>query len=292
MNSVLQKCRKTVFWTILFTVIAFMGIPSANALIGFGLDVGVLCGPIHSPPVIIPVGSSHRTITQSTTRTALNQGTAERKQLRHFTTIKSWLPNGNVSWTRALQIQSLAIAEVDMTDTPPSISFPDVVDLSDRPNAPAGFQSTDCMSISQASSGSGDYLTVTMGTTSSTGGPVASVTTDEPGDNKLMASGNKTLAPIKGADKTVINVWVLNINNGNVVRTHKIRARPNHFFQLTNSGIYDVDNDFNDELVVTYVRFIGETRYDFVIEHYNIANGALERTITTTQFDQQKFLGF
>ena len=52
--------------------------------------------------------------------------------------------------------------------------------------------------------------------------------------------------------------------------------------------VYDVDNDFNDELVLSYLKFIGDLRYDFLFEHYNIGNGALKRTYTTTQFDQVK----
>lgn len=283
---------KFVFWTMLFTGMAFMGIPSANAIIALEYDLGLLCGPPNPPPMTIHVGSSHRTITASATTTVLNQGTEDRKQLRQFVVLKSLMPDGSVDWTRSLQVQSLAIAEVDLDDTPPSYSLPDAVDLDDRPVAPALFLSSECLSVSLASSGSNNYLTVALGTTSSTGGPVAAVAADQSMNHKLMASGNKTLAPIKGVDKTVINVLTLNINNGKVVRTHKVRARPNHFFQLATSGIYDVDNDFNDELVLSFVRFIGEYRYDFIFEHYNIATGALERTTTSTQFDQRKFLGF
>lgn len=292
MQITLQKCRKIIFSSLFFTFAAFMGAPSANAVIAYNYDLGILCGPIHSPPMTINVGSSYRTITASTTATVLNKGTPDRKQLRHFVVMKSLMPDGKVNWTRSLQIQSLAIVEADLDNNPPLYTFQDSLDLGDRPAAPVGLQSADCLSVSQANSGGNNYLTVTLGTTSSTGGSVAAVTTEQSKSSKSVDPDSKTLSLIKGVDKTVINVTVLNVNNGKVVRTHKIRGRPNHFFQLTTSGIYDVDNDFNDELVLSFVKFVGENRYDFLFEHYNIATGALERTSTSTQYDQLKFLGF
>ena len=171
-------------------------------------------------------------------------------------------------WKRALVVKSQAVVWVDLDDDPPSYSLPDTVSLGDRPASPAIFLATECNSVGVANSGNQSYITVAMGTTSSIGGTV-------PGKNI-----------IKGQDKTVLNVSILNVNNGNVVREFLVRPKPNRFFLLSSSGIFDIDNDFNDELVLAYVQFVGETRYDFIFEHYNIVTGALERTTTLTQYDK------
>jgi len=280
---ILQKCRKTIYWAILFAGIGPMIAPTANALVIGDINLGILCGPINTTPLPIPVGSSYKFLTASTTTTVLKAGTADRKQLRHFVVIKMVNPNGTVAWTRSLVTQSLAVAEVDLDDTPPSYSVSDVVD-GDRPGTPGFFLPFECLSLGVATSGNKRYITVSLGTTSSTGGTDPVVAANKSMNPGLMASSpSQPLGVIKGQDKTVLNISILNINNGNVVRSFRPRPKPNRFFLVTSSGIVDIDNDFNDELVLVYIKFIGETRNDLIFEHYNIVTGALERTTTTTQ---------
>ena len=115
-----------------------------------------------------------------------------------------------------------------MDETPPSYEVVDVVDTSDR-TSPFLFVPSECLSVGIAASGNKSYVTVALGTTSSTGGPVVVTAEDEPKSPKLMTS-SKILASIKGKDKTVIKISILNINNGKVVRTFQPRPKPNQFF--------------------------------------------------------------
>jgi len=268
MRFVLQKCRKTIYWAILFVGISFIGIPSANALVIGGNNLGILCGPTHMEPVPIQVGSTYRYLTASSKSTVLTAGTDDRRILRQFVTVRSMTPAGTIAWKRFLSVQSQAIVSVDLDDDPPTYSIPDTVDVGDRNAVPAFIIAAECLSITVVTSGNQRYVAVAVGTTSSTGGPV-------PG---------KTI--IQGKDNTAFNISILNINNGNVVREFRPKSKPNRFFLAFSSGIFDIDNDFNDELVLAYVRFVGDTRSDFIFEHYNIVTGALERTTTMTQWDE------
>jgi len=266
MRFALLNCRKSLYWAILFVGITIIGTPTASALVIGGYNFGFLCGPVHSPPITVNVGSNFRYITASTTAKVLKSGADGRRQIRHFMTLKSLTPNGTTAWKRSLVVISYAVALVDLDDDPPTYSLPDTVSLGDRTASPAQFLAAECSGVSVASSGNQKYLTVVLGTTSSVGGP-----------------SNTNI--IQGRDKTVLNVSILNINNGNVVKTFQVRPKPSRYLQMISSGIYDIDNDFNDELVLAYVKFVGATRYDFIFEHYNIVTGALERTTTTTQYD-------
>ncbi len=116
MRFTLQKCRKTIYWTILFAVISITGIPTANALVIGGRNVGILCGPPHSEPIRADVGSTFRYITASVTGNVLKAGTADRRIIRHFATIRSVTPNGTIAWKRALAVQSVAVVWVDLDD--------------------------------------------------------------------------------------------------------------------------------------------------------------------------------
>jgi len=211
MKLILQEVQKSIFGAILFISITFSGIPTAHALAIGDQSLPILCGPVHTPPFSIYLGNTYRTITTSTTVSVLNKGTADRKILRHFIVIKMLKPNGTQVWTRSLITQSLAIAEVDLTTTPPSYSLPDVLDASGsgRTAIPAFMFPTECLNAMTAESGNTTYLAVALGTTSSAGG------------------GN-----VKGKDKTVINISILNLNNGKVLRTFKVRPKLNMFFPV------------------------------------------------------------
>lgn len=268
MTYALQKCRKTIYWAMFFAGISFTGLQTANALSIGGNQLPFLCGPSHTEPVPIDVGSGYKFATVSSKSTVLKAGKDDRRIVRQFVTVKSINPNSTTAWTRSLVAQSFAVALVDTDDDPPTYSIPDTVSLGDRSAVPVLFLASECLSFIVASSGSQNYLAVTLGTLSSTGNV-------EPGLGGIVV----------GQDKSALNISILNISNGRVIREFRPRPKPGRFFLIASSGIFDVDNDFNDELVLAYVKFVGTVRYDFIFEHYNIVTGALERTTTFTQFD-------
>jgi len=67
MKLMLQKCRQSTFWAILFVSITCSGIQTASALGVGDFVLPVLCGPIHTPPFNINVGNTYRTIVTSAT---------------------------------------------------------------------------------------------------------------------------------------------------------------------------------------------------------------------------------
>lgn len=280
MKSVLIKCRSIVSSAVLCIAIGFATIPSAHALGFFGFGFGFLCGPVNSEPTIIETADGPMFLVVSMTTTVLKQKVDGKNRLRHYAKIKLTRPDGSVVWNRALTIQSLAIATVVSTN-PLFYYIAEALNISDRDASPVSAFPGQCLGIGLVKSGSTERLMVTMGTMAQTGGSVPTTQSQNQSTQAVGSSG--TEAPVKGQDKTVVNVWMLNVKTGAVARTFKPRAKPNWFFLPSSSGTFDIDDDGNDELVLVRARFIGEDRYDYMYESYNVISGALENTTTTIQ---------
>ena len=133
-------------------------------------------------------------------------------------------------------------------------------------------------------SGGNDYVWVAGGVASSEDTSVPAAQLEDQSLNAGSTPPSKTKAVIKSRDLTVVNVWILNPANGNIARLFKLRPKPGRILLPFSSGLFDIDSDGNTELVLVYVKFIGDVRYDYVYEYYNIVNGQLENTKTVTQF--------
>ena len=284
MKSILSKCRTILSLAVLCTTIGFVTVPSAHALSFFGLGFGFLCGPVNTEPTIIHTKAGPRFVVISMTTTVLKGKVDGKNRLRHFAKIKLLRPDGSVVWTRALTIQSLAIATVISTN-PLAYFITEGLNIPDRQVSPVTAFPGQCLGVALVESGGTERLMFSAGTTAQSGGSVPTAAMQNQGTQAVGSSD--TEAPVKGRDKTVINIWMLNVNTGAIARTFKPRAKPNWYFLPSSSGVFDIDDDGNGEMVIVRAKFVGEDRYDYMYESYNIISGALERTITTIQNNKQ-----
>jgi len=83
-----------------------------------------------------------------------------------------------------------------------------------------------------------------------------------------------------GADKSKLNVLILDGDTGAIVHVHKIRPVKNKFLSaIFLSGIGGVDGDSDDELIVARANR-GDGKYRLQYKTYNILNGAAEDQFT------------
>ena len=280
----ISKFRTTLAWAVLCSAIILMTIPSAHALVIGGERFAFLCSEPDTEPTIFHTKNGPRILVISTTTTVLKGLVNGKNRLRHFIIVKLVNPDdGSVIWTRPLTIQSLAIATVFSTD-PPAYFITEALMTPDRTSSPALIFPTECLGAGVVESGGTQRVAITLGTAAYSGGSIPSTKVDDPSGSSTQAVGsNGTEAPVIGQDKSIINTWMLNIDSGAIARVFKPRAKPKWYFLPISSGIFDADDDGNDELVITRTRFIGEDRYDFMYEIFNIMTGALESTTTTIQ---------
>lgn len=275
MKSAFLKCKIVLNWAILCTVIGFMTISNAHAITLFGAGFGLVCGTVNTEPSPVPTADGTRFVTVSATTTVLKGMVEGKNKLRHFAVVKSVRPDSSVAWTRSITTQSLAIATV-IPSVPPAYFITEALNIPDRNASPVLVFPGECLGVSLAEHNGMERIIVALGTSAASGGTIPVAATEG-------SSNPDTQAVVKGKDKSVVNFWVFDPSNGNIVRTFRPRAKPGRYFLAFSSGVFDIDDDGNSELVLVYARFVGEDRYDFIYESYNIATGALKNTTTTIQ---------
>jgi len=262
METVLTACRKVVYWAILCVVIGFAVTPAAQAqFLGFGGFFGALCGTPNTPPVPAHIAESGglRIFVATMNTTVLTEMEDGLRKLRHQLILVAKDPTGKVVWRRVLILKSRGIATV--IPGFPGYQFGEFFTVTSTVSPFFVFNS-ECLGISVNMSGGQRYVVVALGTQAAKGNPAA------------------------GEDKTMVNIWVLNRNNGTIVRTFRPRPQAGRYFLPFMSGIYDIDNDGNDELVLFFAKFVGTNRYDAVFQYYNLTSGVLKNTIRTNQFNR------
>ena len=280
MKSIISNCKTILSSILLCVAISMATVPSAHAQNFFNFAFGFLCGSTNIGPTFVLTDAGPRFVVVSMTTTILNPPVGGKHRLRHFAIIKLVRPDGSVVWTRALSIQSLAIANVIRFD-PIDYFITDVLNIPGRHASPLSAYPGQCLGVSVVKSGGQQRLGITIGTMAQEGGEISTTKAQNPGTQATGSSG--TEAPVTGRDKTVVNTWMLNIANGAIARTFKPRAKPNWYYLPIDSGFFDIDDDGDAELVIVRGRFIGEDRYDYMYESYNVISGALENTTTTIQ---------
>jgi len=259
MKSLLSTCQKIASWTILSIVIGIAGTSSAQAVNFFG--GAFICGLPNTSPNIVHIANAGglRILTSTMNTTVLLEKEDGLRKLQHHLFLTAKGANGKVVWSRNFFLKSKGLVEVIPGF---GIIHPDMFQLDDgiqRSVSPLFIFDTECLGLGVAESGGNKYVTVVLGTQAATG------------------------TPADGKDKSIVNIWVLNKNTGVVVKVFRPRPIKGRYFLAHESGIFDIDNDGSDELVLVYGKFIGATRYDYVYEYYNLVTGVRKNIIRTNQ---------
>jgi len=261
MNSPAIKSRRVAALAV-FCMFVGMTMTSGAQAQFFGILGGFLCGEPNTTPSPIHVTDSAglRILTASTTTTVLTEKENNLRKLQHRVMLTSRDPSSKVLWTRNFFVKSRGVAQVFMGI--PGWQWGHFFDLDNRDASPVFLFNQECLGMGLAKSGGKKYITVALGTQSAKG------------------------TPASGEDLTLINIYVLNKDTGNIVKIFRPRPQKGRYFLAFDSGIFDIDNDGNDELVLTSVKFSGgPIRYDFVMEYYNLITGVKENTIRTNQIN-------
>lgn len=294
MKSIHTIYPRFVGWLIVCATVGFGGIPTANAFHdSFPGNVFIpLCGSTARSPLFYHDGTGgHAWIAPSVITAVLRPTASGLSQVRQTATLKHVLPDSSVEWTRALTITSLADAQSTFPGPPFEDSFfwANSLNLNDRATHPTFQFGFSCLALGVASARGQRRIVAGLGNTAQTGGSLPPPSqTESLNSSKSPVSGIE--AVVSGKDRSLLNFWTINPNTGGIIRKISIRGKPGRYIQIFSSGYWDADDDGDTELIIAYVKFIGLIRYDFVFEHYDIITGALERTTTTSQFNQVKVL--
>jgi hypothetical protein len=125
-----------------------------------------------------------------------------------------------------------------------------------------------CESAVVLESGGQRYLAVALGTSAATG---------------------TTLA---GSDLTKINIFILDIGTGAVLRTQQIRPRNNRFFYSLGTEYMDYDGDGDDEIVEVTLGYqpvsSGKQRTTAYVRVFDARFGTLEKSFSLWHFTTRK----
>jgi hypothetical protein len=259
MKSFLTKFRRVASWAIICAGIGLAGTSTAQAQFFFGGAFGALCGAPNTPPAAIHVTDAGglRLLTPIMNTTLLLENENGLRKLQHKMVLKMVHSNGNTVWSRTLSVKSQGL----FVPNPPGF-MPGVFFQPDSTVSPIFPFNSECMGLGVAEKSGTSYITVALGTAAANGNPTA------------------------GEDKSTINVWVLDRNSGAVLKVFRPRPKVNRYLLPFTSGVFDVDNDGDSELLLVYGIFVGNDRYDFVYEYYDLLTGTLENRVRTSQFNR------
>lgn len=265
MKSVFSTCRKITSWAFLCFVISIAGASNAQALNFFGFGGAFLCGPTNTSPTPVHITTTGglRVLTATVNTTVLLEQENGLRKLQQHLFLTSKDPSGKVVWSRNFFQKSKGLAQVFPGAgyiLTPTFQY-DPLNVA-RQFSPILLFNWECMGLGVAQSGANKYVIVALGTQAATG------------------------TPASGKDLSIVNIWVLNKNTGVIVKVFRPRPIIGRYFLGTESGVYDIDNDGSDELVLVYGKFIGDQRYDFVYEYYNLQTGVRKNIIRTNQFNR------
>jgi len=226
------------------------------------LGLGSLCLSMpNTPPTPLHIADtgSPLVITMTMNTTVLAEMEDGQRKLRHQAIMTAKDGAGALVWRRTFLLKSKGIATV--IPGVPGYQFGKFFQNTNTVSPVLLFNS-ECMGLGVAESAGQKYVMFALGTQAANGTPAI------------------------GEDDSLVNIWVLNKNTGQDVRVFRPRAQISRYFLPFTSGVYDIDNDSSDELVLIFAKFVGTERYDFVIEVYNLKTGVRKNTIRTNQFNR------